>query len=81
MRGIFLTEKMKETQWLDESYFSLFRDHSDLCLKHNQIKEQKREIKQNVRCVPLQIVQGVENIHMDDISVFLSCKYIFDYVF
>lgn len=52
-----------------------------LCLKHNQIQNKKGEIKQNVRCVPLQIVQGVENIHMDDISVFLSCKYIFDYVF
>lgn len=52
-----------------------------LCLKHNRIQNKKGEIKQNAWCVSLQIVQGVENIHMDDISVFSSCKYIFGYVF
>lgn len=50
-------------------------------MSNYQIQNKKGEIKQNARCIPLQIVQGVENIHMDDISVFLSCKYIFDYVF
>lgn len=73
---------MKETQRLDDLTFSLFRDHSHfICLKHDQIQNKKGEIKQNAQCISLQILQGVENIHMDDIPVFSSCKYIFGYMF